>query len=316
MTDSLFACVTCGSRLVIANTTADCTRCSGSFPLIGAAPDLLTDEHDHDGDHGRALETDFIPDRKPKGAISRHLGARAMWDIAQALDHHVKTLGRPLDVLDVGCGAKLDPRRGSLYSSVLANVTRTYRGIDPSSVCVKVSSKADSGLSNFPIGEVARAAGEKMPLPDDSADSVLIISALDHCADPQRVLYECHRILRDDGVLLIQSGNHHSWVGRLMKRLFPGSMSAREASDHHIQLSVSELTYLLTSADFGQASVQEYGYIALPPQGRVIENIIVMLGRVLGRHRFLRYMERFDLWAAGQFPGYGSRVLVTAHPRR
>ena len=48
--------------------------------------------------------------------------------------------------------------------------------------------------------------GEELPYQDSSYDMVMIAAALDHCADPARVLKECHRVLRDDGHLLIIQG--------------------------------------------------------------------------------------------------------------
>lgn len=45
--------------------------------------------------------------------------------------------------------------------------------------------------------------GENLPYEDQSYDIALIAAALDHCADPPRVLAECHRVLKPGGALLV-----------------------------------------------------------------------------------------------------------------
>lgn len=48
--------------------------------------------------------------------------------------------------------------------------------------------------------------GEELPYADGSFDLVLIASALDHCADPARVMHETRRVLRGDGTLMVIQG--------------------------------------------------------------------------------------------------------------
>lgn len=51
--------------------------------------------------------------------------------------------------------------------------------------------------------------GEHLPYRDNAYDVVLIASALDHCADPPRVVAESHRVLRPGGTLLVIQGFEH-----------------------------------------------------------------------------------------------------------
>lgn len=316
-TVSLFACVQCGSSLDLHPTTATCTRCEADFPLIGAAPDLLLEvEHSHHPDEDeRTIEDDFVPQRKPRGPLSKHIGAGTVHTMGETLLDHRQAIGRSLDVLDLGCGARLDSRRGrgSRYVSMLGQVTGTYRGIDPSAWCVEASSRSEGGLATFEAGEVARAAGECIPLPAASIDAVLIISALDHCAEPMQVLEECRRVLRPNGVVIIHSANRHHWAMGLARRIAPKAMGARDASDHHIAFTPAGLADLVASAGLDGGQVRESGHVSLPPQGRAIEKLVATAGRALGRQRFLRLLERVDAWAARRFPGHGSNVLVIAH---
>lgn len=51
--------------------------------------------------------------------------------------------------------------------------------------------------------------GEQLPYQDASYDLVMVASALDHCADPARVLAEARRVLRPGGTLLLIQGFDH-----------------------------------------------------------------------------------------------------------
>jgi len=51
--------------------------------------------------------------------------------------------------------------------------------------------------------------GEELPYRDAAYDVVMIASALDHCADPPRVLAEARRVLRPGGRLLVIQGFEH-----------------------------------------------------------------------------------------------------------
>lgn len=311
---SLFSCVGCKEVLALGEETASCSQCAATFPLVGAAPDLLAGDMDtqFDGQQERAVETDFVPHRKRKGPISEHLGRQWIRVIGDTLRELRWSLDRPVDLLDVGCGTKLDPRRGSWYPDLLVPVAGTYLGVDPSAHCAEVASRSDANLSRFQTAEIARAAGEQLPLPEASVDVVLMISVLDHCAEPAQTLRECHRVLRPGGLLLVLSGLRYNWVHQLARRLLPRTTRRRDEADHHRHFTISELRELVTSTCFEGRQVRESGYVGLPPQGRRIEAVVAKIGSAAGRDRFLRAMEHLDDWSARRFPGYGSRVLITA----
>lgn len=313
MQTSLFTCAICGGHVRLDGEEAICQGCEISFPRIESAIDLLRDET-VEGEE-RSLETDFVPHRKPRGPISTHLGRRTMESIHEILTDFSGELGRKVDVLDVGCGTKADPRRGYSYLDFLEEIARSYRGIDPSPHCVAMSSRSGSRLERFEIGEVARAAGEAIPLGDDTVDVVIMVSSLDHAADPAKVVAECHRVLRPGGLLTIQSATHHGWLMQFLRRLSPGRMAARGQRDHHVHLAIGDLSKLVNAAGFIDCRVEESGYLALPPQGRRLETLVAALGSLAGRRRFLGLMERLDDSLADRRPGYGSRVVVTARSR-
>lgn len=316
MPTSLFTCPTCRDVLEILESKAECTGCGTAYPLAcPRAVDLLPDDQPSHV-HQRGLETDFSPDRKPKGPISHHFGQRTMRQTGGVLLRQAEINGRALTVLDVGCGRKLDPTRGSGYIDLLVPAVSTYLGIDPSPICVEFSSVPGSNLSRFQRGEIARAVGERIPLPDGSVDAVLLISVIDHCAAPDLVLRECHRVLRPGATLLLKTGLRHSWLMRVMRRLAPRRIAQRDASDHHIAFTLDGLTSMVCTAGFDPIRLQEYGYVALPPQGRHVENAIALVGSALGRQRFMCMLEKIDDRAADRFAGFGSDALIIAQSNK
>ena len=62
--------------------------------------------------------------------------------------------------------------------------------------------------------------GESLPYRDGAYDVVMIASALDHVADPARVLAEAHRVLRPGGRLLVIQGFDHAPGSRAPGRSF------------------------------------------------------------------------------------------------
>jgi ubiquinone/menaquinone biosynthesis C-methylase UbiE len=58
------------------------------------------------------------------------------------------------------------------------------------------------------------AAGEALPFGDSQFDAVFMINVLEHVADPDAVLKDCARVLRDGGVCLVvtPNGNWEFWL--------------------------------------------------------------------------------------------------------
>lgn len=44
---------------------------------------------------------------------------------------------------------------------------------------------------------------EEMPIEDGSYDLVLCTQVLEHCSSPERIINECHRVLKDGGTLIV-----------------------------------------------------------------------------------------------------------------
>jgi len=98
------------------------------------------------------------------------------------------------DVLEVGIGSGLNL---SLYSR---EVRRVY-GVDPSRELQKMARKRLTHMA-LKVEFLSQSAEQRLPLPDQSVDTVVITWTLCSIADPQSALREMKRVLRPDGHLI------------------------------------------------------------------------------------------------------------------
>jgi SAM-dependent methyltransferase len=92
------------------------------------------------------------------------------------------------DVLEIGCGPA-----GVIFS--LKN-TKSRTGLEPMDLNEFIKEDWKKGL-------VRQGVGENMPFENNSFDIVLCFNALDHCLDPDKVIHEIHRVLREGAEFLL-----------------------------------------------------------------------------------------------------------------
>lgn len=124
----------------------------------------------------------------------------AAW--SRALGHLLPAL----DVADVGCGEGYLTLEAARWARKVVAVDRS------AAVLARARQLADRRR----ITNVTWKRGdiEKLPLPDQSVDVVLLSQTLHHAADPSRVLREAARVLRPGGRVLILDLRSHDegWV--------------------------------------------------------------------------------------------------------
>jgi len=76
---------------------------------------------------------------------------------------------------------------------------------------------------------------DQLPYEDGSFDSVIMDNVLEHIKDPRPILAEAHRVLADDGVLVVG---------------VPGALGYSRDPDHKVFYSREMLVEVLTNADF------------------------------------------------------------------
>jgi ubiquinone/menaquinone biosynthesis C-methylase UbiE len=115
-------------------------------------------------------------------------------------------------VLEIGVGSGLNfPHYGESALSVI--------GLDPSPKLLSMAGRAITGVS-LPV-ELLRGSAEAIPLPDESADTVVTTFTLCSIPDVAQALSEMHRVLKRTGRLLfVEHGrspdvNVRRWQDRL-----------------------------------------------------------------------------------------------------
>ena len=151
-------------------------------------------------------------------AITSHpVGSRGFFDDLDQYHfeklHHLLRLVdfngyRGKAVLEVGCGAAVDLARFAKGGAIVTGVDITYSAIE--------LAKANFAHQRL-HGEFSVANGEQLPLDDNSYDVVYAHGVVQYTADPQRLVDECHRVLKPGGLAIFQVYNRVSWLNALSK---------------------------------------------------------------------------------------------------
>ncbi len=112
-------------------------------------------------------------------------------------------------LLEVGCGIGTDLLR---FARGGARVT----GIDLAERSIELAGQnfAHAGVGG---ADLRVADGEAMPFADATFDVVYAHGVLQYTANPARMVAECHRVLKPDGVAVYMVYNRRSWLHALSK---------------------------------------------------------------------------------------------------
>ncbi len=102
-------------------------------------------------------------------------------------------------ILDMGCG------RGSMSEDLTA--AHTVIGLD---MCEKALKEASAKGVKVVLGDIDGG----IPFTDKSFDAILIMDVLEHALDPESLLGECRRVVKDNGILVISVPNMLNIVNR------------------------------------------------------------------------------------------------------
>lgn len=159
---------------------------------------------------------------KPKEYWQHYIGLLKEWANLKPSDK----------ALDIGCGP---------YGMIsYLDQGRRY-GLDP---------LIDFYLSNFDMPKEVkweRGCGEDMPFEDSFFDVVITTNTIDHTQNPQAVLNEINRVLKEHGFLFL-TVNTYSWRVRAVK-VFLERIGAGDPAHPHT-LTATEVKQLLNKSGF------------------------------------------------------------------
>jgi 2-polyprenyl-3-methyl-5-hydroxy-6-metoxy-1,4-benzoquinol methylase len=143
-------------------------------------------------------------------------------------------------ILDVGCGS-------ATLLGLLKRQEFRVRGVDSSAEAAKIA-KVENGV------DVAVGSLEEAHFPDQSFDVVTLFHVMEHVTNPRGVLAEVARVLKPNGVLVLQVPNIESW----QFKIFGAKWYGLDIPRHVIDYSKRSMLKLLTDSGFVPARIRHF----------------------------------------------------------
>jgi 2-polyprenyl-3-methyl-5-hydroxy-6-metoxy-1,4-benzoquinol methylase len=197
----------------------------------------------------------------PKGDNVQHLeryiyrykvGLRA--GKLNVISKHIKDI-KNLKVLDVACGC-------GVFSSFCNEKGAFTYAIDISKVMVKNVHQTDKGIL------LTQTSGENLPFRNNVFDVVLALDVIEHLHNPIQFLNEIHRVMKENGVLLLTTDNtqflfmRFFWIYRSLswrvRKNVAKEPKQKLPSTHIKDYSVDEIIRLLQNANFAISEYDTY----------------------------------------------------------
>jgi SAM-dependent methyltransferase len=219
------------------------------------------------------VDTYALP-RGPRDTRAWYRDANPMEQVDYALVDFVQEHAGRM-VVDLGCGL-------GGYSKVLSERGFDVRGFDVVPEYVERARVLGVRADVYD--------GKRLPLEDDSVDTVILIEVIEHLEQPQRLLAEAGRVARAG--VLVTTPNCTQSFGRV-----PIEFSHMLDVDHRQFFTVDSLTELLNGV-FGSCEVEQVAPIDRNLAGLVLPRPLRPLYRMLDRfgavkpHYFFRLRGR------------------------
>ena len=139
------------------------------------------------------------------------------------------------DVLDIGCAG----HKGLVHQKIRSS-GKCVIGLDIDNEEIVKLSKAG--------GDYTTADAEYLPFKNESFDTVVLGEVIEHFSYPNRLLEECHRVLRSNGSLCITTPNVYS-IDRMLRYIITGKDTVG-APDHKVLYTPAVLFSLLQRIGF------------------------------------------------------------------
>jgi SAM-dependent methyltransferase len=166
-----------------------------------------------------------------------------------------------ITMLDLGAG------RGEFYKEI-QGIVKKYIGIEPSEKMLEFEVKEDEF-------EFLKGSGETITY-ENMFDACLLKEVLDHTYEPEKVIKNAYRALKEDGVLIVSLTNKEAYY-KLMFRKRAKQLEV-EHDDHLFNFNPSEIEELFTKAGFKILETRSMNFLRLP---FIIEEMIGRLPKPL-----------------------------------
>lgn len=147
-------------------------------------------------------------------------------------------------IIDIGCG------KGEFLSVAEKRGWQAY-GVEPS------HDLADYALKKYNLKNIVVNKIDTIDFPDSFFDAATLNMALEHIDNPRLIIQEINRVLKNNGVLLIEVPNMDSLMlkaaaiyFRLKKRDWSPLLSPLHYPFHNYGYNISSLRYLLSTCNF------------------------------------------------------------------
>ena len=196
----------------------------------------------------------------------------------------IAKIGLPGRILDVGC------QKGVFLKDMQDKGWDCY-GVDISETACEIA-RDSRGLENIYTGDI-----QDVNLPENYFDVITLWHVIEHLYDPRAVICKLRKLLKPDGVLVIECPNIDSVSGRL----FGACWQPLEAPRHLYQFSVSTLRDLMLLSGFRVRSIE---YMPKP--------LMNMVGLKVSFLRFLGMEKPGMLSENPEKPGAGNLIKRTS----
>lgn len=225
--DVAFVCPLCRADLDVVEEAYRCAPCERTYPVQGGIPDFRVFPDPYLNFDEERKRTELI-----LAALDRHSFESLLeyyWSLSDITPPMLRAkfirnallaehrAGRVLRILDDGTFRRpVAARRvleiGSGTGNFLAVAARRYEQVIGTDIAMRwlhVSRRRfmDAGL---PEPALVCCCAEHLPFPDGTFDLAVNCSTLEFTRDPDSVLAECARTLRDDGCLFVNTVNRYS----------------------------------------------------------------------------------------------------------
>jgi 2-polyprenyl-3-methyl-5-hydroxy-6-metoxy-1,4-benzoquinol methylase len=145
-----------------------------------------------------------------------------------------------ITLLDVGCSS------GSVLA-VAKDLGFDVKGVDTALQAVNTARSFGFDVFHGTLDEAK--------YDDNEFDLIVLFELIEHITNPKQLLQECHRILKKNGVVLINTPNASSWTASFMREKW-GGFSLRDMGGHISFFSAQSITKLAKQTGFNNVLTQ------------------------------------------------------------